>query len=109
MTELGDREINFRDEPDNHRYVVLVEGEVAGKAVYHLRGDRYLFVHTEVSDDYSGLGLATKLVHYSLEDLRSRHGRLVPICPFYLAYLKRNPGYDDLVDHEMLDRINSSK
>lgn len=108
MTELDDRQVSFRDEPDDHRYVVVVDGEIAGMAVYHLRGGRHFFVHTEVSDEYSGMGLGTKLVRYSLEDVRSQGGKLVPICPFYVAYLKRHNEYDDLIDHETLDRINSA-
>jgi hypothetical protein len=36
-------------------------------------------------------------VRGALDDIRGRALRLVPICPFVRAYLKRHPEYDDLV------------
>ena len=37
------------------------------------------------------------LVAGALADIRSRGLKLVPVCPFVLAYLKRHPEFDDLV------------
>jgi uncharacterized protein len=110
MTEVrDDRLVEFRDDPELGAYVVEVDGNRAGKAVYHMRGGRHVFVHTEVSDAYSGMGLGTRLVEFSLDDVRARGGVVVPICPFFVAYIKRHPEYEDLVDHEVTDRINRSR
>ena len=45
-------ELVVRDDPENHRYLLEVDGEVVGIAVYHLRGGRYFFVHTEVDPEH---------------------------------------------------------
>lgn len=98
-----------RDDPDNHRYVVEKDDEVVGFAEYHLRGGRHFFVHTEVDDSHSGQGLGTILVKAALDDVRSAGGVVVPMCPLFAAYIKRHPEYEDLVDHEIMERIDRSR
>lgn len=106
----GDRaDVVVRDDPDSHSYIVEVDGVPAGKAVYHLRGGRHLFVHTEVDPSVGGRGVGAKLVRGALDDVRAQGGVVVPICPFFVSYLKRHPEYEDLIDREMTDRINKSR
>lgn len=104
-----DRSIEVHDDPEEGAYVVEVDGEWAGKAVYHMRGGRHLFVHTEIDDSFSGMGVGTRLVRAALDDVRSKGGQVVPICPFFVAYIKRHPEYEDIVDREITDRINSKR
>jgi predicted GNAT family acetyltransferase len=106
---MTDRKIEIRDDPEEGAYVVEVNGERAGKAVYHMRGGRHLFVHTEIDDHYSGMGLGTSLVRFALDDVRAKRGIMVPICPFFAAYLERHPDYEDIVDQELAARINKRK
>lgn len=101
--------IEIRDDPEEGAYVVEVNGERAGKAVYHMRGGRHLFVHTEIDDRFAGSGLGTQLVRYALDDVRAKRGTMVPICPFFAAYLERHPDYEDIVDQELAARINRRK
>lgn len=98
-----------KDDPENHRYVLELEGDVVGFAEYHLRGGRHFFVHTEVDDEFTGRGLGTTLVKSALNDVRSAGGAVVPMCPLFAAYIKRHPEYDDLVDHEIMERIDRSR
>lgn len=105
----GDHSIEVRDDAEAGAYVVDVDGERAGKAVYHMRGGRHLFVHTEVDERYSGMGVGTRLVRYALDDVRAVGGTVVPICPFFAAYIERHPEYDDIVDQVMTDSINSRR
>lgn len=98
-------EIEIVDDQDEHAYVINVDGKRAGKAVYHLRGGRYFFVHTEIEPDMNGRGFGRRLVEFALEDVKAKDGAVVPICPFFRAYIKRHPEYDGLVDHEILARI----
>lgn len=102
--------IEIRDDPDEGAYVVDVDGERAGKAVYHMRGGRHLFVHTEIDHRFSGAGLGTKLVRYALDDMRAKAGVIVPICPFFMSFLEDHPGeYEDIIDRKLTDRINRSR
>ena len=97
--------IAVHDDPERHAYIVTVDGAEAGKTVYHMRGGRHIFVHTEVDDAYAGKGIGTKLVKTALDEVRGRGGTIVAICPFVSAYLRRHPDYDDMIDHELSERI----
>ena len=98
--------LTVRDDEENHRYVAEVDGELAALTVYHLRrGPRYFFVHTEVMPGYSGRGIAEKLVREALDDVRAKQGHIVPLCPYVNSFVNKHPEYDDLVDHEIFDRI----
>jgi hypothetical protein len=101
--------IDIRDETEEGAYVVSVDGERAGKAEYLVREGRHVFVHTEVDDGHAGSGLAAQLIRFALDDVRSRGGLVVPICPYVSAYIKRHPEYEDLVDHQMTMRLKARK
>lgn len=100
-----DNSIEVHDDAERHAYVVTVDGTEAGKAVYHIRGGRHIFVHTEVDEAFSGRGVGSKLVRAALEDVRAQGGALVALCPFVSAYLKRHREFDDLVDIDMTEQL----
>lgn len=104
---MSEEQENVRiwDDDENHRYALEVDGTLAGMAVYHLRGGRHFFVHTEVDDEFSGRGLGTRLVKTALDDVRDAGGSVVPLCPLFAAYIKRHPEYEDLVDREIMARV----
>ncbi|HEY9228200.1 MAG TPA: GNAT family N-acetyltransferase [Gemmatimonadaceae bacterium] len=65
---------------------------------YHYRGpDTIVLVHTDVSPELQGRGLAGKLAHAALEFARTNKLGVVPVCPFVQSYLERHPEYADLV------------
>ena len=96
-----------RNNRERSRYEILVDGSIAGFVQYNMRGGRLILVHTEVNDEFEGRGLASQLVRGALDDARRRDLRIVPICPFVESFIERHPDYDDLVDHELFDRMNS--
>ena len=95
MTALA---ATVRDNGAAHRYELLVEDEVVGELVYRARDDVVTLIHTEVAPQFEGHGLGEQLVAHALEDIRARDLRIVPLCPFVGAYLRRNPEYEDLVE-----------
>lgn len=98
--------MDLRHDPDNHRYVAEIDGEIVGVAVYHLRNDRHIFVHTEVDLAHEGGGVGSALARYALDDVKNNGGTVVPVCPFIASWIRRHPEYDELVDQKLLDRIN---
>ena len=100
--------VRIWDDRENHRYSLEVDGQQAGMAVYHLRGGRHFFVHTEVDDEFSGRGLGTRLVKTALDEVRSAGGKVVPLCPLFAAYIQRHPEYEDVVDHEIMARVEKA-
>lgn len=89
--------ITVSDAPDQERYEVRVDDQLAGFAAYRLDDGTIDFHHTEVDDEFSGRGLAQELARQSLDEARSRGLQVLPHCSFYAGYIAKNPEYADLV------------
>lgn len=90
---MTDAAIEVRDNSDEDRYELFVDGELAGVAEYRDRGDRRIFVHTLVETAYGGRGLGNRLAKGALDDAVARGLHVVPRCPFIRAWLERHPEY----------------
>jgi uncharacterized protein len=91
-------DVTVEHRADERRYEQLVDGEPAGELVYRDRGNGVVaFLHTEVDPDVRLRGLGSTLVAAALDDARARGLRVVPLCPFVDAYVRRHPEYGDLV------------
>jgi len=99
--------IIVRDDPDRHRFEIVLDGTTAGYAVYHQRGGRYFFVHTEIADEDEGQGLGSALARGALDKVRARSATVIPLCPFIAGWIDKHPEYDDLVDHELLATLST--
>ena len=85
------------DNPPEHRYEITADGALAGFTAYQ-RGRGFLaFMHTEVDERMEGHGLGSKLIHDTLDDVRSRELAVLPFCPFVRSYIERHREYVDLV------------
>ena len=78
------------------RYELVVDETLVGIADYHARGDVLVFPHTEITPPLRGRGLGEQLVRGALEDVRSRGGKVRPICWFVKEFIELNPEYADL-------------
>jgi uncharacterized protein len=88
--------IEVTDNPSAHRYEITADGELAGFVAYRRQPGRIVLRHTEIDDEYEGLGLGSHLARAVLDEAR-RHGeQVVPLCPFIAAYMRRHPEYADL-------------
>ena len=87
----------MRDNPDERRYELLLDGTLVGELVYRHTNGGLVLLHTEVSASVEGRGLGSVLVARTLDDVRTRGLHIVPVCPFVQAYLRRHPEYTDLV------------
>ncbi|MEU0492071.1 GNAT family N-acetyltransferase [Nocardiopsis sp. NPDC006139] len=85
------------DAPENKRYEIRVDGEVAGFAEYILTDGLITFTHTEIDPAHEGRGLGGALVRGALDDVRGRDLDVLPLCPFVKGWIQRHPDYADLV------------
>ena len=86
-----------RNNPEELRYEARRDGQLVGLIRYRIEPGVVVLVHTEVDDEVEGTGVGSQLVRGALDDLRGRGLRLVPVCPFVAAYLRRHPEYADLL------------
>ena len=81
--------VEVRHNAARQRYEAMVDGQLAGFASYHEKGDEIFFVHTAVEPAYRGRGLAHQLVDEAVADVRSRGRRPIGVCPFVVGVLDR--------------------
>jgi uncharacterized protein len=99
--------MEYRDDPDNYRFIAEDGDTVAGQAIYMKRGGRRLFVHTEVDEEYGGKGVGSGIVKCALDQMLASDTTIVPLCPFFARYIRDHPEYSDLVDTELMELIDS--
>ena len=90
-------DIDLRDDPDGHRFELLVDGEVGGLAAYRIRDGVVAITHSEVDPRFRGRGLGSELARRTLGLLRSRGARVQVICPFFVRYVGEHHEYDDIL------------
>lgn len=89
--------LTVTDNSSELRYEILSDGELIGMIRYRTESGVVVLVHTEVEPSAEGSGVGSRLVAGALDDIRARGLRVVPLCPFVRAYIRRHSGYDDLV------------
>jgi predicted GNAT family acetyltransferase len=91
-------DIEVQDNADRHRFEVTVDGEPAGKALYQSRSGAVVVTHSEVDPKFRGQGVANELARQTLDQIRERGLKVVPLCPFFAHYVETHPEYLDLVE-----------
>jgi uncharacterized protein len=93
-------EMQVADNPEQERYEIRVDGEIAGFVQYHLRDGVIAFLHTETGPRFRGQGVAGRLIRSGLEAARARHLAVLPYCPFVRRWMTEHPEYADLVPED---------
>ena len=85
------------DNPDQERFEIRADGELAGFVQYHLKDGRIALLHTETDRRFRGHGIAGHLIQASLDSARERHLAVLPYCPFARSWIAEHPAYVDLI------------
>lgn len=101
---LGNVPVTHNEEAG--RFEVLVDGQ-RGLLTYRRFPDRIVFDHTEVPKPLEGQGLAAKLSRVALDFARANHLRVVPLCPYVSAFIRKHPEYQNLVSSDDLQNLQS--
>ena len=86
---------DVRDNPGQSRFELDEQGMTA-VADYRRHGDTLLITHVESPVALRGQGTAGRLMSGLLDQVRERGLKVQPICSYAVAYMRRNPGYEDL-------------
>ena len=98
--------VEITDNPQESRYEIRQDGELAGFTLYHRHPGVITFVHTEIDPRFEHHGLADQLIRSVLDQARENGLAVVPICPFVRAYIERHPDYQDLVPEDRRREFN---
>ena len=92
------QDLIVRDNPDRHRFEIdLGDGSLA-IAEYTLTPGKIMFTHTEVPKGHEGKGIGSALIRFALDAARERGLEVIPICPFFTAYMQKHAAVQDLLD-----------
>jgi predicted GNAT family acetyltransferase len=81
---------------EEHRFEITTDGHVA-VLDYMLKGEIMIFTHTGVPPAIGGRGLGSKLVKTGLDYARENELRVRSLCWFVSKYMRRHPGYQELL------------
>lgn len=72
-------------EPDAHRYVLRIDGDIVAVVDYAINGNQISFHHTFTNPRFRNQGLAAEVVEFAIDDVdRNTAYRIVPMC-WYVA------------------------
>lgn len=89
---MSNIQITRHDTDTKGRYVATIEVlEGEGELTFSKASDTLIIVdHTGVPDSMRGMGVAGALARRVIEDARSAGQKIVPLCPFFSAYVARH-------------------
>ena len=56
-----------------------------------------VYNHTEVPENLEGQGIASQLAKVALDFARDNELKVMPLCPYVAAYIRRHPEYKELL------------
>jgi uncharacterized protein len=85
-----------RDNAELQRFELEHDGVIAYSTYTRTPGVVTL-VHTRVPSEASGKGLGTALIGGVLALIRNNGAKVIPVCPFVAAYMRKHPETQDLL------------
>ena len=81
------------------RFETWIEGYLS-KLDYLQDGKNFVITHVGVYPSLRGQGIAGRLVEVSLAYARENSLRVIPMCSYAAAYIRRHPEYTELTRQE---------
>jgi len=86
----------IRHNQDQQRFEVELENLLC-VIDYQLNGKNLMLPHVGVPQPLEGRGIAGELTRTALDWARTEKYRVIPVCPYVQAWLRRHPEYQDLI------------
>ena len=83
----------------NHMFEVWIDGRLS-KLDYIRDGKNFVITHVGVYPEYRNQGIAARIVQAALEYAKQNSLRVIPMCSYAAAYIRRNPQYAELTHQE---------
>jgi predicted GNAT family acetyltransferase len=85
-----------RHYPERRRFETTVDGHDC-EIDYRLADGVMTITHTGVPSPVGGRGVAAEMTRFALETARTNGWKVVPACSYAVAFLRRNPEFQDLL------------
>jgi len=93
--EIDLEQISVVHNPGEKRFETVIDGKLS-KLDYIQNGNNFVITHVGVHPDLRGHGVAGKIVDTGINYARENSFRVVPMCSYAAAYIRRHPEYAEL-------------
>ena len=93
--DINLEEIQVTHNPDQKRFETWIEGHLS-KLDYIQDGKNFVITHVGVHPSLRGQGIAGRIVETGLAYAKENALRVVPMCSYAAAYIRRHPEYAEL-------------
>lgn len=93
--EIDLDQIEVIHNPGENRFETTIDGKLS-KLDYIQNGKNFVITHVGVDPSLRGYGVAGKIVEAGIEYARENSFRVVPMCSYAAAYIRRHPEYAEL-------------
>ena len=97
--EINLEELEITNNESERRFETAING-LLSKLDYIQDDDTFVITHVGVHPDLRGYGVAGKLTQAGLEYAKARSLRVIPMCSYAAAYIRRNPQYAGLTKRQ---------
>jgi predicted GNAT family acetyltransferase len=100
MVEIPKTEVAItrEDKGSGGRYVARIPGKPDAEMTFSKAGEKILIIdHTGVPEELGGMGVGKALVEYMVHDVRARGLKVIPLCQFTNATLRKHPEWHDIL------------
>jgi len=88
--------IDIRHNHGQHRFETTID-DLLSVIDYRVDGTNLTLPHVGVAKELEGRGIAGELTRTALDWVREKNYRVIPVCPYVQAWIKRHPEYQDLL------------
>ena len=93
--EINLKQLHVTQNPEENRFETWIDGKLC-KLDYLQDGKNFVITHVGVHPDFRGHGVAGRIVQVGLEYARENSLRVIPMCSYAAAYIRRHPEYGEL-------------
>ncbi len=93
--EINLEKLEIINNETDRRFEVSING-LLSKLDYIHDEDALVITHVGVHPDLRGMGVAGKLTQVALEFAKAKSLRVIPMCSYAVAFIRRNPQYAEL-------------
>lgn len=93
--EIDLEKLEVLHKPSKNRFETWIDNHLS-KLDYIPDEDTIVMTHVGVFPEHRGQGVAGKLVEIALKYAEGKSLRVIPMCPYVAAFIRRHPQYIDL-------------
>ena len=93
--EIDPNQINVIHNPAENRFETTIDSKLS-KLDYLQNGNNFVITHVGVHPSLRGQGVAGKIVEVGIAYARENSFRVVPMCSYAAAYIRRHPEHAEL-------------